>query len=341
MDAMNLTIAIPTYNRNPILLRNLELLLPQIERDAARVGLLIIDNACDEPIETTLRPLLARFPGARVEIVRNTANIGGIANVSRCFELCRTPWLWTLSDDDRPRPDALERIWKYIEKTPDCVFFNFGVDHHRPRSKTVVTRGVQEFVDSIDSLGNTVFISSGVYRADAVLPSLKFSYHYAYTMVPQFVILLQSLDDNSVCCFSHEPIVDFVRPDEDQRWARINIALGISTLLELPLKPGVRASLQRAVVGFSKEWLQPPVLIHQLLLAGKAENDARGPLFFYEQVRHRLYNLHPSPLFRGVAWGCRWLLRFPKAGLGFIEWVYRRKRGGAHVNPLQDRTKRL
>ena len=338
---MLLTIAIPTYNRNQILLNNLELLLPQLERDAARTGLLIIDNACDVPVEATLRPLLARFPDVPVEIVRNVSNIGGIANVSRCFELCRTRWLWTLSDDDRPRPDALERIWRSIEEQPDCVFFNFGVDHHRPRAKTIVTRGAQEFVDNIDSLGNTVFISSGVYRADAVLPSLKFSYHYAYTMVPQFVVMLQSLDENSVCCFSHHAIVDFVRPDEDERWARINIALGIPTLLELPLRPGVRAALRRCVVDFTMEWLRPPVLIHQLLLAGKVENDARGPLFFYEQVRHRLYNLHPSPLFRGAAWACRWLLRFPGPGLRFIEWVYRRKRGGAFLNPLQDRTKRL
>jgi len=35
--------------------RNLELLLPQLEGEAARCQLLIIDNACDEPIETTFR----------------------------------------------------------------------------------------------------------------------------------------------------------------------------------------------------------------------------------------------------------------------------------------------
>ena len=61
-----LTVAIPTFNRNHLLLACVERLLPQL----GECELLIIDNCSDTPVETTLGPWLERLGTAKVRIVR-------------------------------------------------------------------------------------------------------------------------------------------------------------------------------------------------------------------------------------------------------------------------------
>jgi hypothetical protein len=49
-----------------------------------------------------------------VEVIRHKTNIGGDANFQRCFELCNTPYIWMLGDDDKIENNALEIILKEI-----------------------------------------------------------------------------------------------------------------------------------------------------------------------------------------------------------------------------------
>lgn len=87
---MSLTIAVPTFNRPGPLVRTVAALLPQMD-DGVR--LLVLDNCSPVPAAEVLAPLLANWPRARVEVRRHPVNIGGNANVVRCFELCDTDWL--------------------------------------------------------------------------------------------------------------------------------------------------------------------------------------------------------------------------------------------------------
>ncbi len=341
---MLLTVTIPTYNRNEPLLATLERLLPQLEREAARVRLLVIDNASPTPAEETLAPLLARFPGVKVEVRRNRANIGANANILRCFELCETPYLWTLSDDDEVKPDALETIFSHIEAYPDCVFFNFGVEHSMPRSQTWLTRGELDFVKRMDNFGNTIFISSNVYRGDALLGSLKFAHHYTYAAVPQFVMVLKSLDENSVCCFSHKPVVALGVPGVEGQWSRVLLALGVRTLLELPMSPPVRLELSRHLEAFEDNFMPAREILLQLLQTAISSRDWHGALYFFDQIRHRRYggafysNRHLRP--RIDTFLIRALILRPRLALRFIQWNYKLKRLSVHredLRPFSDR----
>jgi abequosyltransferase len=84
----HLTIAIPTYNRSEQIKATISLLLPQLTPECF---LLIIDNHSDVPVSESLAALLATLPQSQYSIVRNRVNIGGNANIVRCFELCDTP----------------------------------------------------------------------------------------------------------------------------------------------------------------------------------------------------------------------------------------------------------
>ena len=104
MTIMHLTIAIQTYNRPNELLVLLHRLLPMLD---SRCKVLIVDNCSEEPVAEKQRRVLGDWPRVDLTIVRNRVNVGGGANILRCFELCQTEWLWVLGDDDLPTEGAV------------------------------------------------------------------------------------------------------------------------------------------------------------------------------------------------------------------------------------------
>ena len=93
----------------------------------------------------------------------------------RSFELCDTEWLWILGDDDIPCPHAINNIFKEIDKHPECVFYNFACptlrleNNLRKRHKTIVTKGVNEFIIKSDHFSSLQFMSLSVYRVAAFI----------------------------------------------------------------------------------------------------------------------------------------------------------------------------
>ena len=233
---MRLTVAIPTYNRNGILRESLEHLLPQLSGECR---LLIVDNHSDVPLEESLRDVLSRHPGLDCKIIRNRVNIGGAANILRCFELCETEWMWLLGDDDHPSPDAVSTILGDLDSSPDCCYFNYASPKFsRPSRKTVT--GIRQFVHALDSWSNLLYMSVGAYHVPTVRPQLRFGHHFAYSLSPHVAILLASLGEQAVCCFSDKCIIQYAAPAE---WAVVNALLGKMTLLDLPMDEDVRWEL--------------------------------------------------------------------------------------------------
>jgi hypothetical protein len=330
-----LTVAVPTYNRNQVLAENLAGLLPQL---TAECRLLVLDNCSDVPVAETLAPLLAGYPGVEAQVVRHRVNIGANANIMRCFELCDTEWLWVLGDDDPVKPDALQTIFRYLNRYPEAMFFNFSVEHH-PRRAPVVTRGRREFIDRIDSFGNLIFISTSLYRVDALLPSLKVGYQYTYSMAPQFVVLLQSLKDTGVCYLVDETIVTLIPSPLQEQWSVIDFALGVPILLDLPLDDDSRRALARHLFTKKGESIPLRSLWHQLLLSAVEQGDARSALYLYDRICSTWHRFGAPPGVRALAVLLRVLLRFPRMGHWCVqvEQAVRRRQ----LPGLQDRARRI
>lgn len=329
-----LTIAIPTYNRNETLAQRLRLLLPQL---TARCKLLIVDNCSDVPVAQTLEHLWKEFPQVVFEIVRNKRNIGMGGNISRCFELCETEWLWTLSDDDIVKPEAIEIIFEHISKHPDCIFFNFDVEHSQTRSKTHLTRGQQEFVESIEFFGNAIFLSSGVYRSSVVSPNTRVAYHNAYSMAPQFAIVLHSLGEKGLCCWSHTPIVVFSAAPPDQTWSKINFALGVPTLLDAHLAPEVRQSFAKVLFRDSHKIVPHSLVVHHLMVLARENSNPWNALYLYDQICHRRFYGNQRFLSRIKLTFWRTLLRFPRIGHNVLTLIHKIRSRTSPERDVQDR----
>ena len=116
-----LTIAIPTFDRNEILLRNIEKILPQMKD---WVEIFVVDNHSKIPVSETLDFLISKNKNGCIRILRNSENIGVNANVLRCIEFCESEYIWILGDDDFPVMGALETIHAIIANK-DAVWINF------------------------------------------------------------------------------------------------------------------------------------------------------------------------------------------------------------------------
>lgn len=333
-----LSVAIPTYNRNQILLDNLKRLLPQL---SSQCQLLILDNCSSTPVEETLRELLKQYPEVNCQIIRHAANIGGNANILRCIELCETPWVWILGDDDAPLPGAIAQILKHIEDHPDCTVINFSIDELRQKEWTA--RGVDELAHSLDGSADLPWISNSVYRSADFKVNLKFGHQYTYSMLPHVATMLTALGERGKCFFSRARIVDSQTRDEEakpeQQWSVVNLALGFPILFDLPLRPQVRSLLARKLL-FTNHRGRPQlhVLVFQLLLQAVKQRDHRSSLYFFDQICGRESAFERSPKEKLQLLLYRLAIRFPRGAARVFRVVkgHRIEDGG-----LQDRFDRM
>jgi glycosyltransferase involved in cell wall biosynthesis len=228
---MKLTVAIPTYNRNNILIENIKHLLPQLKEDCE---LLIIDNASDVPIELTLNSLLSTYTVFKKRVIRNKYNIGGSANVLRCFELCETEWLWCLGDDDLIVENAVELIRTTLIKHPEAIFLNYTVPNII-RKKTIINNTLKEFIESIDHYGTLLCISASIFNFRALIKHLKIGYQYAYSNAPHIAILLSELVNGGKTVLMDKQLISIIRTHGFVGfWSLIDVSLCMFTLLRLP-----------------------------------------------------------------------------------------------------------
>lgn len=328
---MLLTIAIPTYNRNEILLKNLLPLLSQLN---ARCKLLILDNGSPTPVEATVRDALQQFPDLDWEIKRHRANIGANANIMRCFEQCQTEWLWVLGDDDTVLPDAVTTVLQEITAHPECLCFNFSSEHYM-RPAPLTTRGQSEFIAAIESFWAVLFISPNIYRVRDFQANLRIGYRYEYSHAPHMAMLLAALGETGYHHFSERQIVHWNAPQEEQQWPVLNLALAIMTLLELPMNPASRRRLAAKITATA--YLE--LLVLQLLLMAVRDGNSQSALYLYDQMCSRLYYFDRNPRRKLKTFLYRLMLRFPRCSYHALTRLKGRDKASKHV--LQDLFERI
>jgi glycosyltransferase involved in cell wall biosynthesis len=233
---MILTIAIPTYNR-PTKVRNTLLrLIPQLND---QVFLRILDNHSETDVKSFVQNDIPAAVANKIEIIRHKVNIGGDSNFQRCFELCETPYIWMIGDDDMVAENAVELILKEIEffKDYDLIGINFNSNCCNKQRVTPVTiNSTKELAYKLDSFGNWLFISTSVYKTKEYLKYIYMAGWGAYSMASQVVPAMMAISKNKVFVLSDKYIVTNI-PVEDvnTKWSDYQLALSLSSLLEAPV----------------------------------------------------------------------------------------------------------
>jgi hypothetical protein len=111
-----LTVGIPTYNRAATLRRCLERLLTDLEPHAARIEVIVSDNASPDDTGAVLREAGTLWQGrVRLRCTRQEQNIGVSRNVVALFHAARGRYFMFLGDDDCLSPQALPGLLSILD----------------------------------------------------------------------------------------------------------------------------------------------------------------------------------------------------------------------------------
>lgn len=318
---MKLTIAIPTYNRNEILKKNLELLLPQLTSECK---LLIIDNCSQVPVEETIKTILEKCPNANFQIVRNRYNIGLTANILRCFELCVDPWLWILGDDDVVKEGAVEQILADIDKYKEFTFINYAWDELSfSRKQNIITKGIDNFLDAFESIGIILFISSSIYNIKKVIQNLSFGYFFQTTYAPHLSMLLLSLGEEGYCLLSREQIVtnNGFNTSPMERWDQLFI-YQITILLRLPLKGISIDKLKKKLTQLTRVWTISH-LVYSLVYMGYAEKSTQRSNILYKEIVRDFFYLDRRIVSKIIRFIGYLIVKYPVLFLPALRYIYK------------------
>ena len=111
----NLTICIPTYNRNKELLKNVCLLDSYLKKLHLknRCTILVSDNGSTDFI--SIKHDLLKYD--YVKLYHHEQNIGFEQNLLFCLKQCETKWIMLLGDDDYLFMDYICKVFDYIDNT--------------------------------------------------------------------------------------------------------------------------------------------------------------------------------------------------------------------------------
>ena len=204
MAQIKLTISIGTYNRSQCIQRQVRDVLEQLEEG---VQLYVFDNASDRPVSD----LFTKEELSRFTIFRNTINIGRDQNQVRSLENVKEGWVWTLSDDDIIKKDAVRVVLKYINKHPKSCYINFG---NKKESSIHNFQELTSYFSIVGTFGISFFQSSCVYNIDRIKKSLYWFNEFLSSQIGQICMVLKHMENNKgeMCLFTTTSIIEEVPP---------------------------------------------------------------------------------------------------------------------------------
>lgn len=260
-----LTVTIPTYNRFETVCANLARLVPQLTSD---VTVVVIDNASTDATRDLNVWVKSNFPDAPIRLVRNVTNVGAGANVTRCFELVDTPWVWTLMDDDPVKPCAIAGILDVIARNPTAAYINMQStaipdELRRPADSEVCCGSIAELAENLDFMPNLLLSSTGVYRVDAARAVLRKAYINLNTVAPHIAIILSTLDAGlgNVILSGHTVVTYHLSTDDP--WAT-EVWLAVADVFALVRDQQARAILLRKYTQTHPGWVDTRKLLRVL-----------------------------------------------------------------------------
>ena len=110
-EAPLISIGIPVFNGEKYLRESINSVLRQTEKN---FELIVVDNcSTDHTLE-----ILAAYNDPRINVFKNSTNLGSLRNFNRCIELSRGEYFVLLPHDDTLMPTMLETFSKPLIVDP-------------------------------------------------------------------------------------------------------------------------------------------------------------------------------------------------------------------------------
>lgn len=281
----NLTIAIPTYNREEKLKKTLK----DLRKVNPNLKIKIFDNCSTKyNIEKMLKE---NFSDLNITLVKNEINLERVNNYNKCLLECETKWLWLLSDDDEVLGDSLQKIIEVLDKYPNLAFYKFSTDGigEVGVEKEEKIETLEEFIDHyykdpIYKGGQLVFMSNNIFNIEILKKYFMEMVDYSYMQIPFLIPVFIGLSERKIkVYFSDKKIVKYIPPIDDH-WDVLKICLGVSIISHLPLNLD-KKYLKRFIKIFN--WISLECLFKSIL-----KNKSKTGMYYFELLYNSLYKYH-------------------------------------------------
>lgn len=123
-----LTIATPTFNRAQTLDRQITWLAKVIKGFESECEVFISDNCSTDNTQDVIAKWQSELGHTVLKSNRSSENVGLLRNVAYCLNAARTPFVWTVGDDDSIQDGTLAYVLETLKKHSDIalLLLNFS-----------------------------------------------------------------------------------------------------------------------------------------------------------------------------------------------------------------------
>lgn len=206
-----LTLVITTYNRKIPLLRMLHSI--EIQGKLEYFNIIISNNNSNYNVEKWVEENVSRPFFNNIEFYNRPFNIGGDLNIAFTFQLCKTKWMYLLSDDDFLSEGAIDVILKDIDDDSDVAMFKYSIVGNKPNSVFTVNtidQFLNYYIENKHSAGEMIFMSNNVFNMDVIRKYLGHAPMAAHTYMSQLVPTFLALkNEKTKVVFKSEQIINY------------------------------------------------------------------------------------------------------------------------------------
>ena len=222
MASAILTIAIGTYNRPQYIQRQVRDLLPQIV--GTNVKLVVYDNCSDTRVDS----LFSDEELSHFSVIRNSVNIGRDQNQVRCIENVDRGWVWTLSDDDKIKNNAVQIVLDLIAEYKECCYINTG---NKKDKQIYSLLDLLNYFKIYGTFGISFFQSECLYNVDIIKKSVCYFNEFLSSQIGQICMVIKHFENNpnSECVFLSNSLLEKANPGG---WDALHLISNTSILFE-------------------------------------------------------------------------------------------------------------
>ncbi len=228
------SIAITSFNREVALKRQLDSIVMQNLEYVDEI--IVIDNNSDFDV----KELVDGYLNKKIKLIKNPANIGGCVNIIFPLLLCKTEWLWTLSDDDITLSTSIKSISDRLLTIPESVcavkFGRLNVDNDEYHALSL-NGLIDYYLDRRPNLsnGDLYFISTNVLRVSSLKNFLHYGFNYSTSGLGHLIPVFYAMENAKLTFYiACEKIVEYRLSNED-KWGHIKFFPEFSTISLLRL----------------------------------------------------------------------------------------------------------